>query len=384
MGKTAKMVKRSREAEAALSIETKLKGIFSSTDGEPAEKLIGASALWDELGSALESVPDFFAQVKPFVDSLDASDEQDKELKELYEEYAAKSGEALNDEIKELRSNKVFSKREAKELMELADAERKRFLFVRVLVIAMESAEGEEGDGEEQDGEEGCMGGPDINEEFIASLTEDKCAERVKEKKAEGKDDDEEEEEEINLGDNVAKWVCGLPTAQLQDLCEARGIEWKSLPTGHRLPLVQSLLRGMLEAEEEGEEEEGEEEDDDIYEDDDDDDDDDEEDEEEEEEDVEEEGEEEEGDDDDEEEDPDNPEENPAVEGPTKKAKTVSTLAELAASASASASAGKVGFGAGPMPTFGAAGTKPAFGAGKKEKGSSSSTGEKPAECKQQ
>ena len=100
MGKTAKMVKRSREAEAALSIETKLKGIFSSTDGEPAEKLIGASALWDELGSALESVPDFFAQVKPFVGSLDASDEQDKELKELYEEYAAKSGEELNDEVK--------------------------------------------------------------------------------------------------------------------------------------------------------------------------------------------------------------------------------------------------------------------------------------------
>ena len=114
MGKTAKMVKRSREAEAALSIETKLKGIFSSTDGEPAEKLIRASALWDEPDTALESVPDFFAQVKPYVDSLDASDEQDKELKELYEEYAAKSGEALNDEIKELRSTKVFSKREAK------------------------------------------------------------------------------------------------------------------------------------------------------------------------------------------------------------------------------------------------------------------------------
>jgi hypothetical protein len=376
MGKTAKMVKRSREAEAALSIETMLKGIFSSTDGEPAEKLIRASALWDELEIALESVPDFFAQVKPYVDSLDASDEQDKELKELYEEYAAKSGEELNDEIKELRSTKVFSKREAKELIELADAERKRFLFVRILVIAMESAEGEEGDGEEQYGEEGGMGGPDINEEFIASLTEEKCAERVKEKKAGGKE--EEEEEEINLGDNVAEWVCGLPTTQLQELCEGRGIEWKSLPTGLRLPLVQGLLRGMLEAEEEGEEEEGEEEDDEIYEDEDEED-------EEDEEDVEEEGEEEEGEEEDEDEDVDEDEE---VEAPTKKSKTVSTLAELATSASASADKAKLGLGAGPMPTFGAAGTQPAFGAGKKDKGSSSSTGEKtgekPAECKQQ
>ena len=159
---------------------------------------------------------------------------------------------------------------EARALKEMSSAERKRLLFVRILVIAMEAEEdGDDigSDGDEAADGEGDVGGLDIDEAFIAALTEEECAEKPQ-------PEDGAEESVATTGDLVS-WLCGLPTAELREMSEARGLESAGETTTARLPLVQGLLRGMLEAEaglSEDSEDDGEEDDDDDIEDDEDDD----------------------------------------------------------------------------------------------------------------
>ena len=246
MPKVSKSSKRAREP----SFEESLNAVLSATDEEPATRLILASQLFHTADDA----PDYFEKTKAFVASLDKSIEADRELSELYEEYAAKTEPELADEVKELKTSGVLKKKEAKAIMQVPMGERKRMLFARILVIAMESEDGNEVDSKPQDTDSP----PEIDELFIAGLTEAQCAERPQ---------DSNDEAAVN---DLAEWVCSLPTSELQEMCKARGIEWKSVPDGQRLPLVRGLLNGMLEAEaalgeesDEGEESEGSEEDED-------------------------------------------------------------------------------------------------------------------------
>ena len=256
-------MKKKREKPTEPSFDEKLKIVLSYEGQSPMNKLIVASQLW---GQDEAAEPDFFEAIKPFLDGLgskngasEAAADQD-ELIALYGEYKAKSSQELLDEVK-LLANGVLGKKAARALKEASEAERKRFLFVRVLIIAMEAEEEGEGEGEDEDDEEDEGAGADIDEEFIESLTEEQCAEK-----------EQPGEDEEPVVTDLAAWVCGLPTEELQGMCDARGIELPADMGGKRLPLVQGLLRGMLEAEagldeddsgEEGEEEEEEDDDDD-------------------------------------------------------------------------------------------------------------------------
>ena len=73
-------------------------------------------------------------------------------------------------------------------------AERKRHLFVRILIIAEEAEDDDILDGGEE-GEE-VNTGPEIDEAFIASLKEEDCMEK----------ETMDEKEAIH---NLAGWVCG-------------------------------------------------------------------------------------------------------------------------------------------------------------------------------
>jgi len=173
-----------------------------------------------------------------------------QELKELYEEYRVKTDAEMLVEIKELKAGGGLSKKEAKDMKEMPGSEKKRVLFTRILVIVMEAEDEDEddnigdddiGDGDAEDDDDG----PVIDEDYIAGLTEEQCA------PTEAAADDEAEAGLAGFmsGGNLAGWVCGLPTSDLKEMCEARGLEAEAGPDGARLPLVQALLRGMLEVE---------------------------------------------------------------------------------------------------------------------------------------
>ena len=258
MGMPKGQQKRAREA-AAPSFDTVLNAILSVEGESPTNKLIQASQLWSTEPASTAS---FFAKVRPYVESLTSSnkvpaDEAEDELMELFQEYEGKTAETLIGEVDELKSAGVLSKKEAKALKQSGVEEQRRMLFVRILVIAMESEDGDEdaADGDES-GEVGD-GGADITEEFIDALTEADCVEKP-------------QQEESAVVRDLAGWVCGLPTAELREMCEARGVDVEDLPADGRVGLVQGLLRGMLEAEaaldgesdEEEDEEEGESDDD--------------------------------------------------------------------------------------------------------------------------
>eukprot|EP00966_Prymnesium_polylepis_P281881 6513810-Prymnesium_polylepis.1 len=100
MGKPAKAEKRARETKQTLS--SQLEAVWARGDLSPTHKLISASELYDMAGEGCSALPDYFAQVKRFVEGLDASPDGENELVELYQEYAAKSDAELQDEIKEL------------------------------------------------------------------------------------------------------------------------------------------------------------------------------------------------------------------------------------------------------------------------------------------
>ena len=139
MGKTQK---RAREVEE-VSPDSLVDTVLKADDTEPAEKLIHISQLWD----GESQLPDYFVRTKSFIDSLQGV-AADAELVELYQEYALKTDAALLDEIKQLKSDGVMSKKEGKALTTASESDRKRMLFVRILMIAMEAASGdEEGEG---------------------------------------------------------------------------------------------------------------------------------------------------------------------------------------------------------------------------------------------
>ena len=203
-GKAKKQMKAKR---AAPSFDEQLKARLSEKNMSPTEKLIMASQLW---GQDEAAEPDFFAAIKPFLDGLGSKEgagaTEDEELIALYDEYNSKTDKELMDEVK-LLANGVISKQETRALKEASVAERKRFLFVRVLIIAMEAEE--DGEGEEAD-DDADGGGDDIDEAYIAALTEEQCAER------EQPDDDEQQPSVSDL----TGWLCGLPTAErLAECC---------------------------------------------------------------------------------------------------------------------------------------------------------------------
>ena len=297
-----KKAKAAKSAPAEPSFDQELQTIWDQKDESPTSRLLDASQLW----ASDECQEDFFVKVKPFLDKFDSKKGASEavaedELIALYDEYVSKSEPALLEEVKELRSAGVLSKVEARALKEMSSAERKRLLFVRILVIAMEAEEdGDDigSDGDEAADGEGDVGGLDIDEAFIAALTEEECAEKPQ-------PEDGAEESVATTGDLVS-WLCGLPTAELREMSEARGLESAGETTTARLPLVQGLLRGMLEAEaglSEDSEDDGEEDDDDDIEDDEDDD----------------------GEDDDEEEEDDDEEEDKDEAGPAAKKSKVSS-----------------------------------------------------------
>ena len=248
MGKSKGQQKRAREEGVAPSVDTMLTAILSVEGESPTAKLIQASELWSAEPAPTEA---FFSKVRPYVESLTSSkgvaeDDAEDELMELFEEYEAKSADALLGELDELKSAGVLSKKEAKALKGMSAEEQRRLLFVRILVIAMETDDADDEAGEEA-GEEA---GDEITEESIEKLTEADCAEKPEQKETEAVHD-------------LMGWVCGLPTAELREMCEARGLDIEHVPADARLGLVQALLRGMLEAEA-ALEEESDDEDDDI------------------------------------------------------------------------------------------------------------------------
>lgn len=156
------------------SLTPTLADVWSMQDTAPAHRLMIASHFWDTDLALVEGC-DYFASVKPFVE------EGEDELIELFAEYAEKSPDDLLGEVGELQSIGALDTRILRKLKADSDEERRRQLFVRILCIAAEEEEADEG---EEDGEED--GRAVINEEFIAALT----AADVVESEGAGENDD--------------------------------------------------------------------------------------------------------------------------------------------------------------------------------------------------
>ena len=185
--------KRSRSEQQPQGLDQQLKGVLAMEELPPTAKLILASQLWDSQEDG-GSLPDYFQKVKPVIEGLDPKEENVEELTALYGEYATKGDAETLAEIKELRAGGMLNKKMAKELTAAPAAERKRHLFVRILIIAEEAEDDDILDGGE-DGEE-VDTGPEIDEAFIASLKEEDCVEK----------ETMDEKEAIH---NLAGWVCG-------------------------------------------------------------------------------------------------------------------------------------------------------------------------------
>ena len=143
------MGKRSRTKRQQPTLSEKLEIIFTTASASPTAKLIISSMLWDDV----PGMPDYFESVKSFVGGLDNnSPEGEDELVALYQEYAAKNDVELVAEVKELKKYGLITKKQVKLLSKTCEGERRRQLFVRILIIADECGE------EEEDEEEAAAG----------------------------------------------------------------------------------------------------------------------------------------------------------------------------------------------------------------------------------
>ena len=132
---------------ARTTLQSRIDAILADKDDDAGSKLCTASIEWDD-GTEKD---DFFDVLTPFVKTLDP---ESMEAQLFFESQTKEDATVLEEASYLVRSNVIDEEEEA-EMKAAAPADRKRMLFVHLMLDADEEelVEGEEGEGDE-DGEE--------------------------------------------------------------------------------------------------------------------------------------------------------------------------------------------------------------------------------------
>ena len=141
------MPKRTRD-EPAAGLQVRIAAILNEADDEPSMKLCTASLEWDK-GTVKE---DYFTVLRPFVETLAQSSME----AQLFFESESKDDATVLEEARFLVRSSVIGEEDEVALKAAAPADRKRMLFIHLLIDAddEELVEGEEGEEGEESGEE--------------------------------------------------------------------------------------------------------------------------------------------------------------------------------------------------------------------------------------